>query len=495
MGLGREVRLALFSITLCCILDGSTSVATASRIRQHRPHLGTTVPSVPSGLTATASSCSQVNLSWKDTGGSGLVGYKVFRGGAQITTTASPSYNNSGLAASTAYSYTVASYDNAGNTSAQSTPASATTPACPAAGAHVWSKNIGGPAAGDVAKVTGSAVDSSGNVAITGTFVGTIDLGGGPLRSTDDVDIFVGKYSSSGALLWAKRFGMSTTDFFSNELNGVAIDASGNIYVTGTYYGTIDFGGGPMTASSGNDTFVVKFAPDGTHLWSTSFSSFDGDTGKAIAVDPSGNVLVTGFLSGWVDFGGGVLRSAGSADIFVVKLSPTGTHLWSKLFGDLNPQFPKSIASDSLGNVLLAGYYKGTIDFGGGPLMSGINPVSGLGNDGFLVKFSPTGAHLWSKNFGDLEGQEQQAYSVATDRNNNVLVTGYVVGTVDFGGGSQLRIGMQDIFLAKYSATGALQWAKRFGATGDVNYIEFGSGVAADSAGNVVLTGYIRGPM
>src|SRR6266568_3655896 len=94
----------------------------------------TTAPSVPAGLTASASSCSQVNLSWTastDTGGSGLAGYKVFRGGVQIATTALTSYSNTGLAASTAYSFTVAAYDNAGNTSAQSTAASATTPSCP----------------------------------------------------------------------------------------------------------------------------------------------------------------------------------------------------------------------------------------------------------------------------------------------------------------------------------------------------------------------------
>src|SRR5262245_41334255 len=91
-------------------------------------------PSVPSGLTAAVASCSQVDLSWTastDTGGSGLAGYKIFRGAVQIATTTSPSYSNTGLSASTPYSFTVAAYDNAGNTSAQSTAASATTPACP----------------------------------------------------------------------------------------------------------------------------------------------------------------------------------------------------------------------------------------------------------------------------------------------------------------------------------------------------------------------------
>src|SRR5262245_59266314 len=89
---------------------------------------------MPTGLTSSAAGCSHINLSWTastDTGGSGLAGYKVFRNGVQIATTSVASYNSTGLAASSSYSFTVAAYDNAGNTSGQSTSASATTPTCP----------------------------------------------------------------------------------------------------------------------------------------------------------------------------------------------------------------------------------------------------------------------------------------------------------------------------------------------------------------------------
>src|SRR5439155_1391448 len=85
-------------------------------------------------LTASVASCGQINLSWaasSDTGGSGLAGYKIFRGGVQVGTANLTSYNSTGLAASTGYSFTVAAYDNSGNTSAQSGSTSATTPACP----------------------------------------------------------------------------------------------------------------------------------------------------------------------------------------------------------------------------------------------------------------------------------------------------------------------------------------------------------------------------
>lgn len=91
----------------------------------------TIAPSTPAGLSASAVSPTQVNLSWggsSDSGGSGLSGYRIYRGGAHIANTGSTSYSDTGLAGSTAYSYNVAAYDNAGNLSGQSTAASATTP-------------------------------------------------------------------------------------------------------------------------------------------------------------------------------------------------------------------------------------------------------------------------------------------------------------------------------------------------------------------------------
>ena len=89
-------------------------------------NIDVSAPTVPAGLTATAVSTNQINLSWSastDTGGSGLAGYKVYRGGVQIATTASTSYSDTGLSASNQYCYTVTAYDNAGNTSAQSSQA------------------------------------------------------------------------------------------------------------------------------------------------------------------------------------------------------------------------------------------------------------------------------------------------------------------------------------------------------------------------------------
>lgn len=120
-------------LTGCAALAGTSSPSNVASAQTPVPP-DTVVPSAPSGLTASAASTSQVALSWNastDSGGSGLAGYRIYRGGTQITSTSGTSYSDSGLAAATAYCYTVAAYDNVGNTSAASGQACATTQSNP----------------------------------------------------------------------------------------------------------------------------------------------------------------------------------------------------------------------------------------------------------------------------------------------------------------------------------------------------------------------------
>ena len=108
-------------------------------------------------------------------------------------------------------------------------------------------------------------------------------------------------------------------DSDSQAPGAVAVDASGNVVLTGTFYGTVDFGGGALTSAGSGDIFVAKFGSGGAHLWSKRFGDGDYQYGIAVAVDASENAIVTGYFFGTVDFGGGAFTSAGSQDIFVVK--------------------------------------------------------------------------------------------------------------------------------------------------------------------------------
>ena len=318
-------------------------------------------------------------------------------------------------------------------------------------GNHLWSKRFGDAgihqAAGSV------AVDTWGNVIVTGWFQGAVDFGGGLLTSAGTYDVFVAKFDPAGNHLWSKRFGDANWQWATD----VAVDGAGNLVVAGAFHGIVDFGGGPLTSagfgSEGlEDIFMVKFDPAGYHLWSKRFGDADSQTGAYVAVDESGNIFSSGGFFGVVDFGGGALVSAGdgTSDIFMVKFDPAGNHVWSQRFGDDDDQPGGEVVVEASGTVVVQGDFAGAVDFGGGPL------TSAGWYDIFVARFDPAGNHLFSERFGD--ATLQMSTGVAVDGWGHVVVAGRFWGTVDFGGGPLVTAGGFDIFLVKFgdSATGIL---------------------------------------
>lgn len=322
-------------------------------------------------------------------------------------------------------------------------------------GKHLWSRRFG-----DGGDQVGSsvAVDSLGNVLLTGYLGdGQADFGGGALIGAGFKDVFLAKFDPSGNHLWSKRF----SDVNENNVIRVAVDGADNVLLTGYFEGATDFGGGPLISAGLADVFLVKFDPSGNHLWSKRFGDESDQGAYGIAVDSGGNVLLTGILEGQADFGGGLLTSAGLLDVFLVKFDPDGNHLWSKSFGDAGEQAGNALAVDSANNVLVTGYLEDQTDFGGGPLL-------GKGaKDVFLVKLDPSGNHLWSKSFGD--ASTQNGTGIGVDGADNVLLVGVINGKTDFGGGPIASAGKQDVFLAKFDFSGAHVWSKRFGDGSDQN--------------------------
>jgi hypothetical protein len=344
------------------------------------------------------------------------------------------------------------------------------------AGAHLWSKRFGASSI----YANAVAVDSFGNVIVTGSFAGVVNFGGGSLTSSyGSTDIFVAKFSPSGTHLWSKRAGDGSED----AGYGVAVDYAGNVIVTGYFRGFVDFGGGNLQ-SNYNNTFVAKYSPEGAHLWSKRFWSTGDDLGYSVAVDSSGNIIVTGKFWGSIDFGGGPLTSAGNYDIFVAKFSPSGTHLWSDRFGGAYDDHGLSAAVDSIDNIIVMGSSQSpSTDFGGGSL-----PSIGT-QDIFVAKYSSTGTHLWSHRFGG-SGAVDIGNSVALDSADNAIITGSFMGTVDLGGGPLTSAGATDIFAAKYSPSGVPLWSKRFGSS------SFDSAFSVATVGtDAVVTGYFQLPV
>jgi hypothetical protein len=133
------------------------------------------------------------------------------------------------------------------------------------------------------------------------------------------MDIFVAKLSASGSPLWGKRFG----DAAEQRVTSVASDATGNVLLTGYFQGSLDFGKGAITSAGGKDIFIAKLGPSGDALWSRRAGDATIEqTGSSVAADQEGNVVGAGRFEGSIDFGGGPLVCMGTSNGFVVKLGP-----------------------------------------------------------------------------------------------------------------------------------------------------------------------------
>ena len=342
----------------------------------------------------------------------------------------------------------------------------------------------------------GNTVDAAGNIYTTGYFEGTIDFDPGAGTAnlvSDGGDVFIQKLDAAGNFVWAKSFGGGSSD----EGYGIAVDAAGNVYTTGTFRTTVDFDPGAgvsnLTSNGGYEIFVQKLDASGNFLWANSYGSNFDDMGKSIKVDASGNVYVTGFFSGTVDFdpGAGIsnFTSNGANDVFVQKLTTSGDLIWAKSFGGNSGEDGRSIAIDASGNVYTTGFFSVSVDFDPGV---GTVELTSTGNtDIFIQKLDPSGNFLWAQSFGDVNGDD--GLSIAVDASGNVYATGRYQGTPDFdpgaGTANLISNGSYDIYIQKLDASGNFIWAKSFGGTSsDICY-----SIAVDALGNAYTTGSFGG--
>jgi hypothetical protein len=284
----------------------------------------------------------------------------------------------------------------------------------------------------------------------------------------------------TGDTRWAKRFGRTN----DGAPMSAATDAAGAALVMGRYYGPVDFGGGPIDTPAENyQLFVAKYDAAGAHAWSRGFGDFTAEIAGGVAADAHGDVLVAGGCSGTIDFGGGPLSSAGANDVVVAKLDAKGRHVWSKRFGDANDQSALAVAVDGEGSVVLVAEGIGAVDFGGGA--SGDASTRGL----WVAKLDAGGRHLWSKRFS--AGTYQLSGAATFDPAGDVVLTGSFGGSVDFGGAPLTTRNDADVFVVKLDgATGAHRWSEQFGGEG---YLDAGTGVATNAAGDIFVTGTISG--
>ncbi|MDI9341271.1 MAG: SBBP repeat-containing protein [Sediminibacterium sp.] len=359
---------------------------------------------------------------------------------------------------------------------------------------YIWAKNMGGTSLDNGLSV---AVDASGNVYTTGYFQGTADFDPGPgvvnLTAFGSTDIFVSKLDNNGNLVWAKQLGGSGGDVGRS----IKVDGSGNTYITGQFSGTADFdpstGTVNLTSSGLNDIFVCKLNATGGLVFAKKMGDTGDDQGYSMVLDGGGNIYVTGTFNGTVDFdpnaGVSNLTSAGSYDIFISKLNPSGNFVWAKAMGSSSQDFGMCIALDVAGNVYTSGYFQGTADFDPGAAISNLTSVNA--RDIFVSKLDQFGNFVWAKQIGG--SGNQTANAIAIDALNNIYITGSFEFTADFDPGTSVYSinsnGADDIFVCKLNQNGLFGFAKSMGSSG----FDYGRGITVNAVGNVLITGDYAG--
>jgi hypothetical protein len=354
--------------------------------------------------------------------------------------------------------------------------------------------------------------------------------------------------NSPGAVYWALQAG----GFPPNDDGqgyavpaGAAVDPDGNLVVAGWFYGTMQLGNVTLTSTplvvpgypqlshaSSYDVFVAKFNPVGKVLFAKAFGDGGQQFAVGLALDPSGNIFVAGEFASTISFGGSTAtlstglpaNNESAIQAFLAKLDPEGNAIFSLAFGQtdytveagryVHGAHATSLSVDGAGDVVLTGYYGGSIDFtgtsgGSGPISSvgEFNPyengLSQPGGDGFLAKFTNAGGYVFGKSFG-VKGAVQQPAQVAVGTDGSIVVAGSVQGSIDIagrggsGGASVLSSPTicpagaaqpSTAFLAKLDSSGTFVWGQTFPANGLSQVFR----LATDPDGHVVMTGSFNG--
>jgi hypothetical protein len=275
---------------------------------------------------------------------------------------------------------------------------------------------------------------------------------------------------------WSVRLGgPGFTNGYGEEGAGVAAAPDGSAIVAADFKGIVHFGDASLSSAGGSDVLVGKLDTAGRPRWSLRLGDEEDQIFSGVAVDPDGNLLLTGVFSGMLDAGGGPLEAQG-IDIFLVKLDAEGRHVWSRRYGGAKSiQWARAVAADREGNVLLAGSLEGSVDFDGLTIThTGVFP--------FAIKMDPYGVPLWSVSFGG--SVDQEIASIGADPDGNVLVAGTAERS-EVQGIPLPGEGLMNVLAAAFDPEGALRWARLIGDERD-QWVE---DMAVASDGSMLLTG------
>lgn len=315
-------------------------------------------------------------------------------------------------------------------------------------GKLIWAKQFGGP--GDTVPHSDVlAIDKDNNVIVCGNFNNTVDFDPGPavynITSTAHIQAFIVKLNSTGDFIWAKQFGNSPVVYSGTSIADVKCDLKGNIYTTGDFTGNCDFDPGlgnyPLQSQGMRDGYAAKLDSDGNFIWAKSFGNTSKDyhqftDTRGLDIDANLNVYVTGDFMGTFDFDPGpntYIISSKNYDWYLLKLNPKGDFVWVDDFGGIEGDFGADVAVGNDGNVYTVGTIGHTADMDPGQGVYSITTVNPYGASA-LVKVGSNGSFVAAATFDQVGSYSGGCLTrrMVMDVVDNIYITGYTAGSVDF---------------------------------------------------------------
>jgi gliding motility-associated-like protein len=290
----------------------------------------------------------------------------------------------------------------------------------------LWAKAIGGSGSERGQDVF---ADNNGNVIIGSIFSSPVTVSGQAFDTKGGYDGLLMKFGSDGNLIWAFTLGGTSDD----QIRGVSIDGNDNIYISGSYSGMINYDplGPGHNLDAGNGIFTARYRPDGHLVWVNSAKGNVVDYLSLVTVNKKGDVYLSGAFSGSLNFGGSNLNATGTQDIFIAKYNAEGNFVFSKDVGSSGSGFVYRFTSDADNNIYCAGYFSGQMDFN--PDISTAGIISSIGQrDLYLAKYDENGNYKWAFGAGNASCSNTFGIEIAIDKNKNILLGGAFCSSVDF---------------------------------------------------------------
>lgn len=320
-------------------------------------------------------------------------------------------------------------------------------------GGLLWIRQLGSINASEESR--GVSADGLGNVYISGSTGGSL---AGPFAG-GFFDSFLSKYDASGNQLWIRQFGTSSNDFS----RGISADGLGNVFITGETFGVL----GAANAGA-NDAYLAKYDASGNQVWVRQLGTSSLDDSFAVSADGFGNAYITGSTGGDLDG-----SNAGLHDAFLAKYDSSGELQWTRQLGTSASDLGFGVSADERGDVYITGRTQGDLD--------GTNAGS---TDAFLSKYDSSGDLQWTRQLGT--DKLEEGWAVSSDGQGNVYISGSTTGSL-----SGTNFGRHDVFLAKYDSSGMLLWTEQLGT----GAIDISQGVSADRYGNIFISGWTEGDL